>query len=151
MLIEDRDRLAEQIFTKCRELMLNKGADYAGAGDCLNNFKVVAQRLGLMPFQIWAVCFNKHVEAINNSIKCNPEQPKRKAETIDGSIIDSINYLVILQALLQEIDNETSEVIREKVLTKKEIPYYRVERFDKCGNAITPETAIELGLFILIK
>lgn len=105
--IAERQEIAEEIFAECIETLRRKGADYSGDEDSLKNFKRAAENLGLTSFQVWAVYYSKHVDSILNSIKRNPKRPQVESESLRGRIVDVINYSLILQALL--IDLERSE------------------------------------------
>jgi hypothetical protein len=102
MLLSEREHIARQLFEESIGLLNTKGLAYAGAQDSLANFKRNAERLGLSPFQIWAVYFNKHIDSINNAIKINPCVPVDKTEGLRGRIVDSITYLTLLQCLLDD-------------------------------------------------
>lgn len=105
MKLEDRQYLAEELFQDCLAILESKGKAYSGNEDALANFKVNGERLGLSKYQIWSIYFNKHIDSINNAIKYNPKYPVDKSEGMDGRIIDAINYLIILKALLEEDKN----------------------------------------------
>jgi hypothetical protein len=100
--IDDRSKLAKEIFQKCLELLDRKGRSYSGSEDVNLNFKENARRLGMTKFQVWAVYANKHVDSINNAIKSNPELPVDHSESLEGRVIDMINYGICLLALLEE-------------------------------------------------
>jgi hypothetical protein len=102
MTIEERQKIAKQIFDKCIEILMKKGEAYAGNEDCLANFKRNAERLGLTKYQVWSVYANKHIDSVNNAIKYSPEKPIEKSESMEGRIIDVINYYIILWAMLKE-------------------------------------------------
>jgi hypothetical protein len=89
---------------KLLALMKAKGAAYSGAEDVLDNFKRNAKRVGVSPFQIWLVYFNKHIDAITNAIKNNPGYPVEPTESMEGRINDAINYLFLLKGLLVDED-----------------------------------------------
>ena len=81
------------------DLLLKKGADYTRHDvDRLSNFKRNAASVGLTPLQIWAVYFNKHIDAIMAYVKTG----KTESEAITGRIDDSINYLYLLEGLIKE-------------------------------------------------
>lgn len=105
MTIEERTDIARGIFENVLEISESKGKAYAGNGDSLANFKRNAERLGLSKYQIWAVYFNKHIDSINNAITQNPNSPVDKTESMSGRIIDAVTYLCILEALLEEDEN----------------------------------------------
>lgn len=102
MTLEDRQSLATDLLASCLLLLKDKGEAYSGKEDVLNNFKENGKKLGLSKYQIWAVYANKHIDSINNAIKYNPNKPIDKTEGLRGRIIDAINYLIILESLLQE-------------------------------------------------
>jgi hypothetical protein len=91
-----------QLLVQCRAVSNAKRKSYASAGDVLANFKQIAAATGMTKYQTWSVYFNKHVLSINNAIKYQPEQPEDASETMQGRIIDCINYLLLLNAMLVE-------------------------------------------------
>lgn len=94
---------AAQLFEKALQIQNTKGKAYAGRdADGLKNFKEAAERTGLSIFQVWAVYATKHFLAIENAIKENPQDPQEKTETMEGRILDAINYLSLLHLLLLE-------------------------------------------------
>lgn len=100
--LKDREVLARKTFAQCLDLLDKKGMSYSGGQDVNRNFKENGQRLGLSKYQIWAVYANKHVDSINNAIKSNPEKPVDHSESLEGRVIDMINYGICLLALLEE-------------------------------------------------
>lgn len=102
MLVEERQGLAKELFKECLTTLEAKGMAYAGGKDVLNNFKRNGEHLGLTKYQILSVYKNKHVDTINNAIATNPISPQDETESLYGRIIDNINYLVILAAMLKE-------------------------------------------------
>jgi hypothetical protein len=99
---EDFKNYLDKIDDAQRILRLQKGAAYAGNGDVFDNFKRNAERVGVTKYQIWLVYFNKHIDAITNAIKENPESPVEKSEGMTGRIDDAINYLRLLGGMLEE-------------------------------------------------
>jgi len=103
MTIEKLNELNKDIIKECFKLLNDKGHDYTGANeDTLANFKMVAQRTGLSPLQVWTVYFTKHADAIQTYIR----KGELKSETIESRIEDAINYLLLLNGLIKE-KNET--------------------------------------------
>lgn len=103
---QGRLEVAKKVFDRVCWLLDNKGADYGNTEDANANFKETAKKFGISPFQVWGMLVDKHIIAINNSIKRNPESPERVAESIDESIIDVITYHVILKTLLEDQKSE---------------------------------------------
>lgn len=106
MTVEKRLDIAHNIFADVDNLLLTKGKAYSSLNDSLANFYRNAERLGLTPFQIWAVYFNKHIDSINNAIQYNPSNPVDSSEGLEGRIRDAITYLTILECLLIEQKTE---------------------------------------------
>jgi len=100
--LTDANKLTDEILAECKNVLKTKGADYAGDNDVHENFKRNATRLGLTKYQVWALYFNKHVDAINNSIKRNPVAPQVESEPLSGRVVDAINYLIRLHSMLEE-------------------------------------------------
>lgn len=81
------------------QILLTKGADYTRhEQDRLSNFKRSAAALGLTPIQVWAVFFNKHVDATMAFIKTG----RVESESIEGRLDDIVNYAYLLEALIVE-------------------------------------------------
>lgn len=99
MTVEERLKIADKVFEECRKTFEIKGEAYANNQDALSNFKRNAERLGMTPFQIWAVYFNKHVDSVNNAIQLNPASPEDKSEGLHSRVIDLINYAMLLECL----------------------------------------------------
>lgn len=96
----DYDRVADDLMNIARGIETSKRPGYTvGSADVLDNFKRVAERVGITTEQAWAVYFLKHVDAIT-SIMTRPELPV--AEAAEGRFSDAINYLRLGYALLQE-------------------------------------------------
>jgi hypothetical protein len=99
-------------FLECRKDLLNealhvyeqKGQDYTRSNeDVLHNFKTCANRIGMTPQKALLVYMTKHSDAIENYIKTDGQS---ESEPIKMRIIDNINYLLFLWALI--IEDETT-------------------------------------------
>jgi hypothetical protein len=102
MEYKEREKIQNSIFKDCDELAKKKGFDYAGGnGDTLAYFKN-GGRIGVTKFQSWGEHFFKQVDVISNSIKRSPENPQVESEPLRSRIIDAINYLVLLECLMEE-------------------------------------------------
>lgn len=99
-------RVRENI-AEARDSMLTiKWRDYRGVSpDLLANFKDIAAELGITPIQVLGVYMNKHVKAINKFIRCPDSE---NSEPIQGRIIDNMNYLDLLAALI--VDDAIDEL-----------------------------------------
>ena len=93
MTIEERQKIAKSLMEEALHMSKSRWED------SLANFKSNADRLGVTQFQVWAVYFNKRIDAINNSIKASPERPTLP---LHGIIIEAIIYLSLLDCLIRE-------------------------------------------------
>ena len=87
-----RMRAAQDVLLKV------KGADYTDGIDRLANFKSGAVAFGLTPMQVWGVFAKKHIDAIFAFVR----NGKVESEPIAERIADAINYLYLLQGLIEE-------------------------------------------------
>lgn len=76
-----------------------KAAEYATDGDRLHNFKVAAATQGISPVQVLGGMMCKHTVSVYDMIGTGKEYP---LELWEEKIKDSINYLFLLWALVQE-------------------------------------------------
>lgn len=96
------EQALEPLFDECRNLLNTKGKDYSGNNDRFLNFKHNGTRLGMEKYQIWAVYFAKHIDAIFNAIKDNPYEPKTNSEAIETRVQDAICYLALFYGMMLE-------------------------------------------------
>ena len=122
MTVEQRRKIAEDLFISEIKIMETKGADYSGTKDTLKNFKQNAEILGITKYQVWLVYFMKHIDAITNSIKRNPNEPEAKSEPLSDRILDGRVYLTLLKCLLEEDgeiknekDKKLSPILNQKI------------------------------------
>jgi hypothetical protein len=88
-----RDRIVEK-----------KRPEYThGREDVLYNFKSVAEECGISPLQSWYTYARKHVASIAQYCK-HPALPM--SEPISGRIADLMNYLELLQAIIEDLNDE---------------------------------------------
>ena len=69
-----------EFFQRVESMIREKSACYASPDDPLDNFKRNTARLGMTPFQVLAIYFSKHADAIIEAIKKNPEKPLDTSE-----------------------------------------------------------------------
>jgi len=96
------------LLSQCYAVSKAKRKSYANDNDVLANFKQIAAATSMTKYQVWAVYFNKHVLSINNAIKYHPERPEDVSESMQGRIIDCINYLLLLNAIIAEDAHQKS-------------------------------------------
>lgn len=96
---EQFDAVVEQRLQKIRGVLISKGKEYADGSDRLINFKLGAQIQGVSPIECLRGYMTKHIASVYTSLK----SPNDVASAVwDEKIGDTINYLILLEALLQE-------------------------------------------------
>jgi len=94
----------EYILNKAQDIMDAKQPEYTNKSiDVLNNFKTTAESIGIKPMEVWAVFFNKHIQAILTHAG-NPNMIQ--AEPINSRYADAINYLFLGFSLLVDEQNK---------------------------------------------
>ena len=101
MNVKDRNDRADVLFSDCLSLLDKKGADYAINQGAFENFEMIADAAGITREQVLQVLMTKHLFTIKKVILGG----KSTTEPIRQRIIDVINYLAILEAMLSENDS----------------------------------------------
>jgi hypothetical protein len=119
MTNKERMDLIKKIFNEeCVATLETKGHDYTqGSDDANKNFKTLAKRLfrrGFDAFDIWAVFFFKHIDAIETWL----QDRVVKSEPIEARIMDAINYLFILRTLMVDDGTASEATIIDIVTTR---------------------------------
>jgi hypothetical protein len=87
-----------EILPISKEIMQSKGEAYSGLEDKLGNFKRCANLAGVPIEKAWYIYFVKHFDALSAFIRGE----YKDSESIKGRIVDLINYLFLLAAILKE-------------------------------------------------
>lgn len=143
MTPQEREELFTQLQKEERELLSSKGADYSGKTDCLANFKINAERLGMTKYQILLIYLMKHIDSILNAVKGSPEAPMTYSESIHSRVLDARNYLGLLECLLVE-DITHTDPVKAAILGAKPgcvIPVDCIKCYP-CPNDAVPPTII---------
>ena len=94
----------QYILDKAQDIMDAKQPEYTNKSiDVLNNFKLTAKSIGIQPMEVWAVFFNKHIQAI---LSHAGDPNMHQAEPIDSRYADALNYLFLGFAMLVEDSNK---------------------------------------------
>ena len=94
----------QYILDKAQDIMDAKQPEYTNKSiDVLNNFKQTAKSIGIQPMEVWAVFFNKHIQAI---LSHAGDPNMHQAEPIDSRYADALNYLFLGFAMLVEDQNK---------------------------------------------
>jgi len=94
------DELLNQRITKIKDILQSKGTSYAFNNDRLHNFKVAARIAGQTPVQsLWGMAM-KHLVSVEDLIEGRLENQRHN---VDEKLGDLINYLILLEALFEDI------------------------------------------------
>jgi hypothetical protein len=100
---QEFDELVERTYSEIQTLISVKGGEYANDTERFENFIRNGKRLDLHRLIIWAVYFNKHVDAINSYVATLQKgQVRESSEPIEGRFIDAIVYLLLGLGMLEE-------------------------------------------------
>ncbi len=99
MTAQDFDKLVEQQIDSIRKVLLSKANEYAVASDRLHNFKSASIDFGDKPAEACWGYMLKHLMSVRDLAK---GIRKGTVEMIDEKIGDSINYLILMKAILLE-------------------------------------------------
>lgn len=98
-----------QLELEANKVLYSKMSDYSNGDDTFSNFKELAEDCNISHFKVWLVYFMKHIQAIKSFIV----DGSLESESLEGRIIDSINYLKILNGMFiehnKDVDLEDSE------------------------------------------
>lgn len=94
------EKLMEAQLDCCRDVLINKAREYA-TSDRLHNFRVAAAVQGISEKQALAGMMAKHTVSVYDMCRSGLEYP---IELWQEKITDSLNYLLLLNALVREKD-----------------------------------------------
>ena len=93
------DELLANRLTKISEVLGTKAREYAAEGDRLHNFSVASRTNGnTKPEALWGMA-TKHLVSVLDLVRGNLENTP---ENVNEKVGDLINYLILLEAVLQE-------------------------------------------------
>lgn len=104
MNAKDFYKIIEDRLDKCKEVLCCKAAEYA-TEDRLHNFKVAAQLQGVTPMTALAGMMCKHTVSVYDLIREHEQGKEISRAMWDEKIGDSINYLLLLTALIEDEDS----------------------------------------------
>lgn len=99
MTYSDITNVMNDVFTECRQLRDAGQKEYAKELDALSNFNRLADELNLDRKQILWTFLKKHYDGVLSYI--NGYQSQR--EDVRGRINDMIVYLVLLRAMIEDV------------------------------------------------
>ena len=102
MTAEKFNDIINKQIERCKSILCSKAEEYATA-DRLHNFKIAGALQGVSPVQALMGMMAKHTVSVADMCMSNETYPQ---EMWDEKITDSINYLLLLSALVREENNE---------------------------------------------
>lgn len=100
MTPQEFDELVTERINKIKNTLQSKGKGYAFNNDRLHNFKVAGQLADSSPEQaLWGMAM-KHLVSVTDLINGRLENTRHN---LDEKIGDMINYLILLEALFEDI------------------------------------------------
>jgi len=100
MKTQEFNELLEERIKKIKETLIKKAFEYETKTDKLHNFKAAAVLSSTTPEKaLWGMAM-KHLVSITDIINGNLENSRNN---IDEKLGDMINYLILLEALFEDI------------------------------------------------
>lgn len=99
MLQEEFNDIVTKQMKKCWETLFNKGNEYSVQDDRLSHFKKAAAVMESTPKAALFGMLSKHLISLSDMCLDKRKHPK---EVWSEKITDSINYLLILAAIVEE-------------------------------------------------
>lgn len=111
MKYEDYREAIQETFRMCEEVLVQKHAEYSSTYSPFHNFCAAGEIIGESPFKALEGMMVKHTVSVYDMLKEPYLYPMSKW---DEKIIDHINYLAILRAMLidAQITSEGIECVK---------------------------------------
>ena len=112
MNAKEYEFMREKFLSETLELSDAKRIEYTEGNHETNvlwNFEHIGKTLGLTPMKVLSVYLQKHISSLLNYLKTEKEY----AESIEGRIMDMINYLLLLLCMIRTYKGDSNETIPE--------------------------------------
>lgn len=106
MTAEKFNEIFEETIEKSRKVLGAKKAEYTPELDRLSNFKTAADLIHTTPEKALGGMLVKHIVSVFDYIDRQTQGEKFTMDQWDEKIIDVINYMILLRALLSEQNAE---------------------------------------------
>jgi len=136
MQIEPFNHIVEIRIAKIREVLCAKGKEYGSENDRLHNFKIAAKLdlRDISPEQALLGMWRKHLVSVLDLIDAASTGKIVGASAIDEKIGDSINYLILLEALMTERVESVAKDLAGRTFTFT--PIKKREEVDLAENSL---------------
>ena len=118
MTSKEYEFMREQFLTETLKLSDAKRIEYTEGNHETNvlwNFEHIGKTLGLTSMKVLSVYLQKHISSLFNYLKTEKEY----AESIEGRIMDIINYLLLLLCMIRKKREEKNEQVHKSNGTGK--------------------------------
>ncbi len=92
----------QTMLDRCMSLLKSKSNDYAEGSDAFINFKTAAQIAGISPEQTLLTLLGMKISRLTQLIG---KGKRAKNESVEDTMLDIINYVVLLRGMMQEQEN----------------------------------------------
>lgn len=101
---------AQQLLNKCLQLLASKNHDYSETQDAFANFKLAAHIAGIPTEQTLLTLLGMKLARLNQ-LMGKGKHPKHEA--VEDTLMDIINYTLLLRGILQERGLQTETHLEE--------------------------------------
>lgn len=102
MKTNEFDKIVNERIKKIKDILTSKAGEYASEEDRLFNFKIAAKINRVKPAEaLWGMA-SKHLASILKIIEEVGNGKKVQKDVSDEKIGDMINYLILLEAVLED-------------------------------------------------
>ena len=102
MTFEEFNKLLDCRIETTKQVLASKNAEYARKNDKLSNFKRAASLEQSTPEKALSGMLTKHIISVYDMIDDLEQGKNGKIETWNEKIGDTINYMILLEALINE-------------------------------------------------
>lgn len=114
--------IMEKQFERCRIVMLGKSVEYTeGSDDKLEHFRAAAALMGVTPEAALMGMMSKHLVSVADMCMDQRGSEAYSMNRWEEKITDSINYLLLLRAIVEETRTMSWEEVEEEARREEEI------------------------------
>lgn len=119
---EDLKKIMEKQFERCMVVMLGKSIEYTeGSDEKLEHFRAAAALMGVTPEAALMGMMSKHLVSVADMCMDQRGSGAYGMDRWDEKITDSINYLLLLRAIVEETRTMSWEEVEEEARHEGEI------------------------------
>lgn len=121
MISSEFEEIFDQVWNTSEEILKHKANEYANDNNRLHNFNVAAQMQGNTPRRALAGMMAKHTVSVYDLCR---DGELAEDEVWDEKIIDHINYLILLRAVVADERSQLSSADTNNNITPKPDPWF---------------------------